>query len=186
MTERSKKQNGSQTNEKTPITNTSSRSWSSCKCIFILLFSIVLPILFTGYISFNINNLQKLDPIKYYDIIPNAPSYKWFRKVNFFSDNTVKLFTEMFLSGETFSTVIEENNSQNVESAGEAVEIGHVCSLFLQHRRFNNDKVKILLKYLKLDCKHPFMTLNLNRTMCHFSNRLGKLIFISKTFKAYV
>ncbi len=143
MKERSKKQNGSQTNEKPPKTNTSSRSWSSCKCVLILLFSVVLPILFTGYISFNINNLQKLDPIKYYDIIPNAPSYKWFRKVNFFSDNTVKLFTEMFLSGETFSTVIEENNSQNVESAGEAVEIGHVCSFFTISPLF----IMILLKF---------------------------------------
>ena len=124
MTERSKKRNG-QIQEQN--INTSSWSFSSIKCVFILFFSIILPIIFTAYISFNINNLQKLDPVKYFDVIVDAPSYKWFKMDNFFSKSSVKIFTEMFLNGEPLSTVIDDNNSRNVESAGEAVEIGHVC-----------------------------------------------------------
>lgn len=124
MTERSKKRNG-QIQEQD--ISTSSWSFSSIKCVLILFFSIILPIIFTGYISFNINNLQKLEPVKYFDVIVDAPSYKWFKMDNFFSKSSVKIFTEMFLNGEPLSTVIDDNNSRNVESAGEAVEIGHVC-----------------------------------------------------------
>ncbi len=85
-------------------------------------------------------------PIKYKNVIKNATAYKWFSSENFFKDDSLKLLRDLTLNGDSFSTIIEE---YNVESAGEAVPAGHV------------------------DCRHPFMTLNINRTMCHFSNRLG-------------
>ena len=126
-------------------------SFSSIKCVLILALSIILPTLFTAYITYNVNNLQKLEPVKYNDVIFDAPSYKWFKLENFFQESTVERFKEIFFSGDSLSTVIEDSDYNNVESAGEAVEVGDV------------------------DCRHPFMTLNLNRTMCHFSNRLGKI-----------
>ena len=105
----------------------SSCSFSSIKCVLILIFSIILPILFAGYVSFNINNLKKLEPVKYSNIIADAPSYKWFKIENFFQNGTVSLLADMFLNGDVLSTVVEDHN---VESAGEAVEIGHVILKF--------------------------------------------------------
>jgi hypothetical protein len=68
---------------------------------------------------------------------------------NFFNKETIEMFKNMILNqGEILSTIVED---KNVESAGEAVDVGHV------------------------DCRHPYMTLNLNRSKCHFSNRLGKM-----------
>ena len=85
------------------------------RCVLILVFSIISPIFFAAYISFNINNLKRLEPVKYFDVL-DAPSYKWFKIENFFHSGTISRFTEIFLNGDIFSTVIEDNN---VESAGE-------------------------------------------------------------------
>ena len=121
----------------------------SLKCLIIVSFAILLPAVFLGYIANNINNLQRLEPIKYNNVIGDANSYKWFYEESFFKNETQEIFKKILLDNEeVLSTIIDD---RNVESAGEAVDIGHV------------------------DCRHPYMTLNLNRTKCHFSNRLGNI-----------
>lgn len=124
----------------------SSNSRSSVKCLVIISFSVLIPAVLIGAFFYNINTLKRLEPIKYNDIIPDSPSYKWSFMENFLDNTTIDLFRNLALNGEPLSTILEE---KSVESAGEAVDVGHV------------------------DCRHPFMTLNLNRTICHFSNRLG-------------
>ncbi len=121
---------------------------SSSRSLYELAFMIILPAVIVGYVIQNINNLQRLEPVLYNDVIPDARAYKWFYMENFFKPETLDIFTSIVLNGEELTTVIEDTN---VDSAGEAVDVGHV------------------------NCRHPFMTLNLNRTKCHFSNRLGKL-----------
>jgi len=64
------------------------------------------------------------------------------------------LFRNLALDGEKYSTIVEDNG---VDTAGEAVEIGHPT------------------------CRHPFMTLNPQRTRCHFSNRLDVGMHFVKT-----
>lgn len=127
---------------------------STFKCIIIISFAVLLPSIVIGVFFYNLNNLQRLDPIKYNDVIPDAPSYKWSYLENFFENRTIDLFRTLALSGEPLTTIVED---KSIESAGEAVTVGHV------------------------DCKHPFMTLNLNRTMCHFSNRLDVGMHFVKT-----
>ncbi len=64
------------------------------------------------------------------------------------------MFRNLALDGEKYSTIVEDNG---VDTAGEAVEIGHPT------------------------CRHPFMTLNPQRTRCHFSNRLDVGMHFVKT-----
>lgn len=133
-----------------------SKSRTSIKCLIILSFSILLPAIIIGAFIHNVSNLQRLDPIKYNDVVPAVPAYKWFYMENFLTKESTSLFRDLALNGEHLSTIVDD---KNVESAGEAVEVGHI------------------------DCRHPFMTLNLNRTMCHFSNRLGiHFAFLNSNF----
>ncbi len=69
-------------------------------------------------------------------------------------NETISLFRTLALNGEKFSTIVEDNG---VDTAGEAVNIGHPT------------------------CRHPFMTLNPQRTKCHFSNRLDVGMHFVKT-----
>ena len=118
----------------------------SAKCLIITSFSIILPAILIVYVLNNINNLQRLEPVKYNDVLLNADAYKWYNMENFFKTETINMFKNLVLNGEYLTTIVDD---KAVESAGEAVEVGHP------------------------NCKHPFMTLNLNRSICHFSNRLG-------------
>ena len=99
--------------------------------------------------------------VKYNDFDSSLPSHNWFYERNFFDNETSNQFRDLAFGGDIFSTIVEDNG---VESAGEAVPVGHP------------------------DCKHPFMTLNLNRTMCHFSNRLDVGMHFVKTggFNGYI
>ena len=142
----SQKSKNNETNEQKDNSENVSKGCSSFLCILILSISVLLTSIFIGYIFYNVNNLKKLEPVKYNDIVKDVSSNKWFYMKNFFENETIELFKEIILNEIPMSTVVEDNS---VESAGEAVEIGHV------------------------DCRHPYMTLNLNRTLCHFSNRLG-------------
>ena len=127
--------------------NTASKSRSSLKCLIIISSSVLLPALIIGAFMYNVDHIQRLEPVKYADVIKGAPAHKWSYFDEFFSTESKELMRRLALSGATSFTTINDNGE--VGSAGEAVPAGHV------------------------DCRHPFMTLNLNRTMCHFSNRLG-------------
>lgn len=137
------------------------RTCSSFRCILIISLSLLIPSIFAGYVLYSINNMKKLEPIKYNEIITDAPSLKWFTIDNFFESNTLDTIKQLALNIDPFTTIVEDHS---VESAGEAVPAGHV------------------------DCRHPFMTLNLNRTICHFSNRLDVGIHFVKTggFNGYI
>lgn len=135
--------------EKTWSANTASKSRSSLKCLIIISSSVLLPALIIGAFMYNVDHIQRLEPVKYADVIAGAPAHKWSYFDEFFSAESKELLRRLALSGATSFTTINDNGE--VGSAGEAVPAGHV------------------------DCRHPFMTLNLNRTMCHFSNRLGIL-----------
>jgi hypothetical protein len=123
-----------------------SKSIGKCGCVLITSISVLLASILIGFVIYNINNYNRLEPQKYNDQIKHVPSHPWQYVSNFFQNDSLNLLKELALNEEPLSTIVEENS---VESAGEAVPAGH------------------------LDCRHPFMTLNINRTMCHFSNRLG-------------
>lgn len=110
---------------------------------------------FMGYIMVESGGFQRSnEPVRYNDQNLDLPSYKWAYKTGFFANETVSLFRNLALNGEKLSTIVEDNG---VYSAGEAQKIGHI------------------------NCKHPFMTLNTERTMCHFSNRLDVGMHFVKT-----
>lgn len=142
--------------EKTWSENTASKSRSSLKCLIIISSSVLLPALIIGAFMYNVDHIQRLEPVKYADVISGAPAHKWSYFDEFFSAESKELLRRLALSGATSFTTINDNGE--VGSAGEAVPAGHV------------------------DCRHPFMTLNLNRTMCHFSNRLGMLFLSCGSF----
>lgn len=56
----------------------------SAKFIVMLSCSILLPAIIVAYILNNINNLQRLEPVRYNDVISDANAYKWFLMDNFF------------------------------------------------------------------------------------------------------
>lgn len=110
---------------------------------------------FLGYLIVYSSSFQRSsDPVKYNDQVAGWRSYKWAYEGSFFNKESVSLFRNLALNGEKLSTIVEDNG---VEGAGENVRIGHP------------------------NCKHPFMTLNPQRTMCHFSNRLDVGIHYVKT-----
>lgn len=123
------------------------KSRSSIKCLIIISSSVLLPAIIIGAFMYNVDHIQRLEPIKYADVLIDEPAHKWIYSDEFFSRESLDVFRKLVSSGPT--TFTTTNDPGGVESAGEAVPVGHV------------------------DCRHPFMTLNLNRTMCHFSNRLG-------------
>lgn len=97
---------------------------------------------------YNVDHIQRLEPVRYADVLADdVPAHKWAYVDQFFTAESLEAFRRLALSGATSFTTT--NDHGQVESAGEAVPVGHP------------------------DCRHPFMTLNLNRTLCHFSNRLG-------------
>ena len=115
--------------------------------VLVVLFGISLNL---GFSKFT----RKVDFVKYNDVLPDALSYKWFHLDKFFRNETIQLFQDYAFNEEPFSTIVEE---KSVDSAGEAVPIGHP------------------------HCKHPYMTLNVNRTLCHFSSRLDVGMHFLKT-----
>lgn len=138
---------GSSPNDRIPPYSSTRRN--SVKCAIIVSFSILLPAVFIGYIAQNITNLKRLEPVMYNDVHREIPAHKWFLMDQFFKKETLNTFKSMIFESDdsaVFSTILDE---KHVDSAGEAVDVGHP------------------------DCKHPYMTLNLNRSKCHFSNRLG-------------
>lgn len=154
MTEKSKKRSSDSEPKKKDSQKKNSNRRSTVKCMVIVSFAILLPSIIIGVFFYNINNLQRLEPIKYNDVISGVSAYKWHYFENFFDNKTIDLFRELALNGEALTTIVDD---KSVESAGEAVTVGHV------------------------DCRHPFMTLNLNRTICHFSNRLDVGMHFVKT-----
>lgn len=140
------------TNSHTTTTTTANKerthkSRSSIKCLIIISSSVLLPAIIIGAFMYNVDHIQRLEPIKYADVLVDEPAHKWIYSDEFLSRESLHVFRKLVSSGPT--TFTTTNDPGGVESAGEAVPVGHV------------------------DCRHPFMTLNLNRTMCHFSNRLG-------------
>lgn len=132
---------------------------------FIILTSIVTLFvsILIGIFIYEITSFRRIEKqVKYMTVLDNVNSYQWFYVKDFLQRETSKLFRDLATNGEALTTVVEENKS--LESAGEAVPIGH------------------------LDCKHPYMTLNTNRTMCHFSNRLDVGLHFVKTggFNGYI
>lgn len=131
-------------------------SISNCS-IYIIITTVLVLVLsvLTGYIIIESGAFQRnSESVRYNDQNLDLPSYKWDYKTNFFANETVTLFRNLALNGEKLSTIVEDNG---VDTAGEAQQLGHV------------------------DCKHPFMTLNPQRTMCHFSNRLDVGMHFVKT-----
>lgn len=123
--------------------------------VYVIAGLVLLFAILAGYAIVESSAFQRnSEPVRYNDQLANFKSYKWAFKSNFFANETVNLFRNLALNGEKLSTIVEDNG---VESAGEAVQIGHV------------------------NCKHPFMTLNPQRTMCHFSNRLDVGMHFVKT-----
>ena len=141
----------------TAKTKASNAASSFVKYVFILAAVVLFVSSLIGYgiyQSDSFKSLLKHEPIKYNDNLNDVPSYKWSYETNFFHNETSNLFRRLALNGESLSTIVEDNG---VDSAGEAVPIGHV------------------------NCKHPYMTLNPQRTMCHFSNRLDVGMHFVKT-----
>lgn len=128
-----------------------SKSIGKCGCVLITSLSVLLASILIAFVMYNVNNYNRLEPQKYNDQIKDVPIHRWQYIRNFFQNDSLNLLRQFALNEEPMSTIVEENS---VESAGEAVPAGH------------------------LDCRHPFMTLNINRTMCHFSNRLGNLTIL--------
>lgn len=114
--------------------------------IYLIAAFVCLTGIVTGYILVSSGGFKRNnEPMKYNDQLLDVPSFKWHYEANFFSQETTSIFRKLALNGDKLSTIVEDNG---VYTAGEAVKIGHE------------------------NCKHPFMTLNPERTMCHFSNRL--------------
>lgn len=135
-----------------------SRRRTSLKCLIIISSSVLLPALIIGSFMYNVDHIQRLEPIKYNDILKNEPSHKWLYLNKFLSKETSRMFTKLAQNEDPFSTI----NDLNVESAGESVPVGHVA------------------------CRHPFMTLNLvvfNFGTWYNILELEKLICIFVLFK---
>lgn len=135
-------------------------------CQFVIIFSSIITLflsIFIGTLIYEITSFRRIEKqVKYMTVLENVNSYKWYYVKDFLSKETTDLFRSLAMNGEPLTTVVED--TKNLESAGEAVPIGH------------------------LDCNHPYMTLNTNRTMCHFSNRLDVGLHFVKTggFNGYI
>ena len=127
---------------------------STFRNFFLFLFTFSIAILI-GYIQislFNESNKQDSKSVFKETSIPlPKDSHTWFVNKNFFNETFLQELGKLAKTSE-FSTLNGEpaNSllSDVVDSAGEAVEIGHN------------------------DCDHPFMTINSNRTLCHIPQRI--------------
>jgi hypothetical protein len=129
-------------------------STSSYGCMFVAKIGLLISLILTVLLSIYLARTEEVELTRYNDTLPNRPHHKIFYKKDFFSEKSFQFFNDLATDGRSFSTIVDENN---VESAGEAVPVGHP------------------------NCRHPFMTLNVNRTLCHFPNRLDVGIHFVKT-----
>jgi hypothetical protein len=156
--------NGTKKNSSNLIVKNKKKSIISCQTLIVV--SSIATVLVSTILALFINELTTFKRIekqfKYMTVIENLNAYKWLYVKDFLSNETSNLFRNLAMNGEPLSTVLEED--KNVESAGEAVPVGHI------------------------HCNHPYMTLNTNRTMCHFSNRLDVGLHFVKTggFNGYI
>ena len=124
---------------------------------FLFLFTLLISIII-GYIQISLFDESSTKSAKsiFRDTSIPLPedSHTWFISKNFFNETVLKELEKLAKSS-VYSTIKGGDSSaastlpaDMADSAGEAVEVGHN------------------------DCDHPFMSVNLNRTMCHIPQRI--------------
>jgi hypothetical protein len=166
MSNKSKENHAKNGANGTKKNSSSNKKKSIISCQTLIVISSIATVLVStilGMFIYELTTFKRIEKqFKYMTVIENLKAYKWLYVKDFLSNETSNLFRNLAMNGEPLSTVLEDD--KNVESAGEAVPVGHI------------------------HCNHPYMTLNTNRTMCHFSNRLDVGLHFVKTggFNGYI